>query len=229
MNWNRKNKDLIREFVLPDHEIKYGIWLPANSCLCVNKAEKAGLLKNAKRIFLVEKNYEIFQQMSINAPKLPSVKLIHNKIENLCFRFEKRKGFDYAYLDFLGGVTLDICWWLTFNFSSCIVPNATIAITQSYSLRNNNIIKSQRKLLKETEGIIIREHFGLSLPVDEQLRLILIYRLFNWWDFNVCMDEDDCLPKYQDSQNSMIILKLTNFQPRKIPLFRPLEFPLPTT
>ena len=206
----RKNKAVMRDFVLPNKPIINGIWLPGSECLCVRKAVDQGLLKKAKSIILVEKNHKDFTEMLKSAPSLLAVKCVYSALENITLdRF-----IDYAYLDFLGGLSQSVSRWISNVLSPHLVKNAVIAITQIYATRGSKIIPEQDVFLKGPEGREIRFRYG-TLDLHTQRLLILLHRIFSLWDFDIETDAVCKIPIYRDVQHKMMVFKLVNFREPK--------------
>lgn len=209
-NWDyHKNKDIVRSFVLPNKPIINGIWLPGDGCLCINKAAEKGLLNKSKSLLLVERNGCIFNQMRSNAPKFAAIKCTNAKLEQL--RLENK--IDYAYFDFLGGITRNIAGWLIKEFSPRITKGATIAITQIYATRGSKILPEQDVFLNTPDGTKIREMYGRD-NMHIQRVLLLLHRIFHLWHFDIenNLNQDGKIHIYRDRLHKMMVVKLTNFR-----------------
>lgn len=218
MFWSyHKNKDRIREFILPKKPIQVGIWLPADECCCVKKAYKAGLLDEAREIHLVERDLDLYEKMVINAPVLPSIKPFYGKLENLVLQQQV----DYAYLDYLGGMNRIVSQWMAGTLSPKLTEGATVAITQMLAKRSNKLISAQASLLRQKEGVLVNRCYGHQHP-DMQMMLILLHRIFCDWDFEIASDTKGGIPQYRDTVNTMLVFKLVNLR-RSERHFRPLN------
>lgn len=221
MNWNwHRNKREIRDFVLPDKPISSGIWLPAQDWLCVLQAIHKGLLKNCKSILAVERDPDIFCKMVQNAPNHPAIQCVNGKLENTAIS----KSVDYCYLDFLGGFSKPVSLWMERTLSPKLQQDATVVITQIYASRGSKIIPDQAKLLFSDEGLeISRRYESFFGEIDRHMKclLILIHRIFNGWEFDIEVGDDNRPPIYKDLQHKMIVFKLVGFKKSKT-LFSPL-------
>ena len=222
MNWNwHKNKAIIREFALPEKPIKNSIWLPAQNWLCVSAALNKGLLNKSQNIIAVEQDKATFAEMQQNAPKHKALRCLHQKLENLIVDCP----IDYCYLDFLGGISAPIAKWMEQDLSRHLVPQATVVITQIYAWRGSKIIPQQEGLIFEKDGWeVSRRYESFFGEIDRHTKclLILIHRIFNQWDFNIEVDDQNHLPAYRDLQHKMMLFKLIDFMPAKKVCFSPL-------
>ena len=218
MLWhNLRKKDRVRNFILPRKPIVHGIWLPAGECLCIKMAEKYNLIKNSKKIILVEKEKHIYDKMVKNMPKHLNVSPFFGELEKLRLNCK----IDYAYLDFLGGLKRSVCEWVSQVLNDHIAVGATIAITQTYNRRNNKTILEQQHRLYGEEGRLIRYYYKKPKENIQRI-LLLIHRIFYSWDFEIdTMDDNLAVPHYQDTQTSILVFKLVNFKRCQVQKFEP--------
>lgn len=211
MPWDyHENKDVIRSFVLPEKPVKHGgIFLAGSKCMCINKFVENNLANNAPNnsILLIERLPNVFLEMKQNSPKLPSIKCIHGKLEKLKLNHK----IDYAFLDFLGGLSNPISMWMNQMLSPNLIEGATVAITQIFARRGNKIIPQQQTEIYKPEAKNFRMMYSMFNHHTQQV-LMLIHRIFHLWDFDIETNNDDKIPRYRDVSHYMTVFKLINFR-----------------
>jgi len=207
---NRPQKEDCRRYAVEElPRLQRSLWLPGDGLLDIEVAQEVGVIDKNSQMIFAERNPDVIPKIEnkINNGHWLNKPLLHKgKISDL----ELPWPIQFAFLDYCGCYERDTVRWMNTGLAARLEPGATVVITHMQSWRNNNFIHECHEALWRGPMAKHTARISRNLGVrSENMALVLAVTLciFNRYDFKIQPPV-----KYQDSRNSMFMLRFDNLR-----------------